>query len=142
MPRNVKIKTAEIGIIEALVIRQEKGVWESDWESLRLTPAGVLIPVMPRGHLEHALLGWSRPFVQALGIPPAGALRKLRLQETRLCQNRNRCASHSTEDCVIDSKGLPWCFEPEGLPLIARELVSLWRASVFVLVTIEESDNE
>jgi hypothetical protein len=139
VPRSLKIKTAEIGIIEALVIRQEGGVWEPEWEPLRTTPAGVLIPVMPREYLEHALRGWSRPLVQALGIAPFGALRKLNLHESRVCHRRKQCASHRSEDCVIDSKDLAWCFEPEGLPPIARELVRLWRESVYVLVTIEES---
>jgi len=131
MPRDLNVQTREMGVVKVWLLRPD----EPEWTVLAGTSLADLITVMPRSALEHALHGWSRPFVDALGLPPQGALRKLPLQE---CNLRRTCASWRNASCRSSAKDMPICFEPEGLPSSASEVVRLWREGVYVVVTQED----
>jgi hypothetical protein len=131
MPRDLKVQTREMGIVKVWLLRPD----EPEWVLLAETSLADLITIMPRSSLEHALRGWSRPFVDALGIPPQGALRKLTHQE---CNLRRTCASWRNALCRVSAKDMPICFEPEGLPVGAAEGVRRWREGVYVVVTQED----
>jgi len=138
MPRRVRLPTAEKGTLEVLVVRSKGGTWEGDWEALKGTPVGRSFSVVKQADFDHVLNGLSKPFVDALGLPPEGALRKL---PTKQCARRDRCTLHDGKRCVTDSKkGLPWCFELAGLDLppaamtLATEVLFGWRSGVYVVV--------
>lgn len=137
MPRRVTIATKERRQLEALLVREEVGVWEPEWEVLRETAIGGLVTRLPRGVIEQALQGYSWPLVKGLGLPPDGALRKLP-PEARVCSQRRTCRLWRGEDCRPLAKAMPWCFQPDGLPLKAAEAVQLWREGVYLIVTLED----
>lgn len=139
MSRRVKIITQEKGSIEVLLIWSSKGVWESEWEPLRGTSWADLMTVVKSEVVEHALKGWSKPLMTAMGLPPEGALRKVPL-ESRVCKIRGECATHDPSKCKPVSKDLPWCYEPDGLEsetlrTAAGRLLQAWREGVYVVVT-------
>jgi hypothetical protein len=134
MPRRLKVQTREMGVVEVYLLRSD----EPEWEALAETAASDLVSRMPRSTLEHALHGWSRPFVDALGLPPEGAIRKLPSRH-HLCALRKRCAAWHNALCRPTAKKMPICFEPDGLPNLAAEVVRLWREGVYVVVTQEDA---
>jgi len=113
--------------------------WESEWKPLQGTDVGSLFTVITKEVMDHALWGYSKPLVDALGLPPKGALRKM---PHPLCANRIGCTFYEARDCVPTGRNLPHCYKPEGLASIeaqslAYEAVSLWREGVYVVVVKE-----
>ena len=137
MSRRVLIQTREIGKVTLVLVRQEAGTWEPDWEPLRTSALASIIPIIPRETIEHALRGYTRPLILALGLPPEGCLRKLP-PEAKLCSQRRTCTLQRATDCSPTAKAMPWCYHPEGLPDKAAEAIALWREGVYLIVTLEE----
>lgn len=133
MPRRLRVQTREMGTLEVYLLR----AGEAEWRALAETAVSDLVSRMPRSTLEHALQGWSRPFVDALGLPPEGAIRKLPKRHHE-CALRERCAAWHNASCRPTAKKMPFCFEPDGLPTLAAEVVRLWREGVYVVITQED----
>jgi hypothetical protein len=137
----MKLKTAEMGDVEVFVIYAPKGKWEKPWDTLQGTEFGKLLTEMPKETIDHVLKGWSSPFVKTLGLPPVGSLRKLPLA-ARQCAVRRKCPIYAPQDCFPESRRLPFCYEPDGVPKEAREsaveLIRYWREGVYVLVQVED----
>lgn len=138
MPRRLRLPSDEKGILEVLVIRSKDGVWEGDWHLLKGTVIGNLFSQTTQPQLDHILSGYSKPFVNELGISPEGALRKL---PSRECKNRKKCPFYDVKKCqTLTRKILPWCFEPEGLDDLAKvsamvaEVIFKWREGVYLVV--------
>jgi hypothetical protein len=135
----VKVVTQEKGTLEILVVWSEKGLWESEWEPLRGTLWAGLLTIVKPEVMEHALRGWSKPLVMALGLPPSGALRKIP-SEFRQCAQRGTCPLYEAKKCQPVATELPWCFEPEGIEDFqvkeaASRLIQVWHEAVYVVVT-------
>ena len=141
MPRRLKIRTNEMGILEVYLIYADHGVYEKEWYGLqdRLEIVS-LLPSVTKEVLDNALTGWTRPLVDSLGPQPKGMLLKLP-EGSRECWSRETCPLHF-KACSFLHKGMPWCFGPDGYDdeeqrkLIAG-LISLWRESVYVLIVNE-----
>ena len=133
MPRRLKVRTREMGDVNVWLLQPE----HPQWQALEGTPMGNLIAKMPRTALEHALNGWSRPFVDAIGIPPDGAIRKLPRVHHE-CAMRKTCSMWRNASCRSTARDMPVCFEPDGLPAVAAEVIRYWREGVYVLVTGED----
>ncbi len=142
MPRRLTVPTAEAGKIDVFVIREEKGLWEEAWRPLQGTYYRDLFAVISKEAFDHALRGWSKPFVTALGLPPQGALRKLPVI-ARTCEEvLNRCPFHEAKDCFPLGRHLPSCFRPQGLESeavrdLGYEAIRLWREGVYLVVVKE-----
>lgn len=134
MPRRLRVRTREMGDVEVWLLRPD----EPEWLALATTPVADLVTRMPRTALEHALRGWSRPFVNAVGLPPPGASRKLPKVHHE-CGLRKRCAMWRNASCRLLAVDVPVCFEPDGLPPAATEVVRLWREGVYVMLTLEDA---
>jgi hypothetical protein len=137
--RFIKIPTNEMGELRILLIDTEPdGSWEPEWEPLRGTIFGDQFSTASREAVEHALHRLSRPLVDALGIPPEGALRRVPV-EGRECFNRRTCKIYLPKHCRLEAKNMPRCFEPDG---VASELVretatkafEYWRDRVYLVV--------
>jgi hypothetical protein len=128
-----------MGDLELYAIYAQGGAWEASWSPLQGTPLGDLLPVVSKAVYDHALAGWTLPFVRALGLPPEGALRKL-LPADKVCAERAGCTL-KTISCQPLHKRMPWCFVPSGLDVPARplgaEAIRLWREGVRLLVVDE-----
>lgn len=117
-------------------------MWE-DFQSLRGTRIGDQLSVVSQNAYDHALHRLSRPLVDSLGIPPAGALRKLP-QTARECEKRGKCPLYKPSECHPLAKKLPWCFEPGGFAdedparEQAARLIQEWAQGVYVAVIEEE----
>lgn len=138
----IQVKPSDAHLyIHVLAIWERDGGWESEWEPLRDMLVGDQFSSCSQEALDHALHGLCRPLVDALGIPPAGALRKL-LKESRECHRRRKCPLYLPRCCLLDSSKMPWCFEPDGLADGVRETatraIELWREGVY-LVVVKES---
>jgi hypothetical protein len=134
------LPTREKGELQLLAVWQKDGHWEPEWEPLRGTPFGDLLSVVPEETLNHALTGWSRPLVQALGISPEGALRKIP-KEAQQCLRRSKCPLYDAK-CVPLAREMPWCFEPDGVKddgvrYAASRVIEEWRAKVYVVIVTE-----
>ena len=140
MPRRVLVNIRERGQVELLLVRMVGGRWEPEWEPLRETAVGELLPVVTREDIEHALNGYTRPLFRGLGLPPDGALRKLP-KEAKECRERRTCRLWRAEECHPVAKAMPWCFQPDGLPMKAAEAVQLWREKVHIVIALEEDPN-
>lgn len=137
----MKLPTREMGELEILAIWERRGVWE-DFQLLRGTRIGDQLSIVSQDDFDHALHRLSRPLVDRLGIPPAGALRKLPLA-AKECANRMKCPLYKASECHPLAKKLPWCFEPDGLTndearQSAARLIQEWAQGVYVVV-IEET---
>lgn len=142
MPRRLKVSTRELGMVEMFLIYAKGDEWEPEWKPLQGTEVGALFTVLTKEVMEHALWGYSKPLVEALGLPPKGALRKM---PHPLCTNRNGCIFYEARDCVPTGRNLPHCYQPEGLSSdqsrsLAYEAVSLWREGVYIAVVQEPPD--
>lgn len=143
MPRRLKVKTRERGFLEVYAIAESpEGQWEVGWENLRTTLFGQLISRVPRSKFNHVLNGFSQPFVDALGIPPEGALLKLPSSE---CAKQRGCSLYQKRLCVLGCKKLPWCYEPAGFDdfgsptrRMASELIFLWKEGVYVIAVYDD----
>jgi len=137
--RRVKIETQEKGALEVLIVWGAVERWEPEWEPLRETFWAKLVTIVDAEVLEHALRGWSKPLVTALGLPPEGGLRKLPV-ENRQCMLRKTCPLFDGAKCQPTAKDLPWCFEPEGIEAVevrtaVSRLIQIWHEGVYVVVT-------
>lgn len=143
MPRRLKVKTTEKGFLEVYVITESpEGKWELGWENLRSTFIGRLISRVPRSVFNHVLNGYSQPFVDALGLPPEGALQKL---PSQACGRQRGCSLYQPRNCIVSSKKLPWCYEPAGMDDVgavgkrmAGELVFFWKEGVYVIAVYDD----
>lgn len=140
----MKLPTVELGPLEVLTIRETNGRWEGDWEVLRETPLGRHFSHVTKEQLDHVLYGFSKPFAEALGLPPEGALAKL---PSPRCNKQEKCSLHDPRKCLVTSSKLPWCYEPAGLDLpeealsMASEAVFRWREKVYLVVVREDLDS-
>lgn len=130
-----------MGDVKVLLFREEGGTWEGDWELLRETSWADLFPVLPKEVVEQAMIGDTKPFVNQIGRPPEGSLRKIP-QEGRQCAMRKTCRLYAKAECAPLAKRMPTCYSPDGLPeeasQIAHEAIRLWREGVYV-VAVRES---
>jgi len=143
MSRRVKLPTLEMGEVTLLVMWEKGGKWEATIEPLRGTRVGDQISIIAQGALTHALHGLSRPLVDALGIPPAGALRKLP-EATKQCSKRRNCPFYQKAHCHTGAKQISWCFVPGGFSdeagvAAASQVIAEWRQGVYVVVVKEDS---
>ena len=135
MPRRLQIPSLEMGVLQLYLIYKEAGQWEQEWRPVQ----GVLeLPVVSKEVMDHALHGWTRPLVDALGPPPQGRLLLLP-RAARECAYKTRCRSYNAKRCGLLLKKMPWCFEPAELEskLLVAEIIKLWREEVYVLVVEE-----
>lgn len=143
MPRRLKIKTQEMGYIELQLIYQTGELWEPEWSALQGTDIGDMLPVVSDVVANHAIRGWTKPFVEALGLPPQGALRKIPSKQ-QVCAYRDRCPYYDPHKCTPSSKKMPDCFQPDSVVEAARtlayEVIRLWREGVYVVIVKESID--
>jgi hypothetical protein len=139
----MKLDTAQKGLLEIVRISEKKdGTWEDEWEPLRTTPLGNLVSRVSQANLNHALHGLSKPFVDALGISPEGALRKMPSQR---CALEKRCTFYHERKCVTTSDKLPWCYVPAGMELseaaqsMAAQAVFHWKNKIYLVVIPDEN---
>ncbi len=142
MSRRLKLATDQKGFLGIIRIQEKKdGTWEDEWEPLRETPLASLFSRVSQENLNHGLHGHSKPFVDALGISPEGALRKLPSQE---CSQRAGCTFYAPRKCLTTSSKLPWCYEPDGMELseraasMAAQAVFNWQKKVYLVVVPDE----
>jgi hypothetical protein len=138
--RRLTLQTREMGKLELFLILDYAGIWEEEWRPLQGAPVASLLAKVAHDTIEHAILGFSRPLVKALGLFPKGMLRKV----PQACENAKSCSLFIEKNCLSTAKGMPTCFEPAGFdsavrPLLA-ELVRLWREEVYVVVVEEPAD--
>ena len=143
MPRQLKLKTLEMGCLELYLIYQYGELWEEEWRPLQGLAITSLLTVVSQEMMDHALKGLTRPFIKSLGIPPEGALRKL---PNGICDKRVRCPFYHKKECVPLYKNMPMCFEPAGVEdLEARRLagllVRMWREGVYLVVVVHPEVN-
>lgn len=136
MPRQLKLKTQEMGDLELYLIYQYGDVWEEEWRPLQGAVITSLLTVIPLEMMDHALRGFTRPLIKSLGLPPEGALRKL---PNGLCDKRIMCPFYRKKECVPLFKKMPLCFEPAGIDdlearRLAGSLVRMWREGVRPIV--------
>lgn len=141
MSRRLTIATREMGKLDLYLIYSYAGTWEEQWRPLQGHAVGALLTRMAHNTVEHAILGYSRPFVKGLGLFPKGMLHKLPSQQ---CVHAMTCTIYVEKNCLSTVKGMPWCFEPAGLDdsvrALGSELVRLWREKVYVVVVEEPAD--
>lgn len=134
--------TREVGAVELYLIYAKGDKWEAEWAPLQGSVFGGLFTVLTKEVMDHALWGYSRPLVDALGLPPKGALIKM---PNPLCTKRVGCTFYEARDCVPTGRNLPHCYQPEGLATeaardLAYEAVMLWRDEVYIAVVQEADD--
>jgi hypothetical protein len=142
VPRQLSLKTHEMGTLELYLIYQYGDLWEVAWRPLQGESITSLLTVVTQEMMDHALKGLTRPFVKALGIPPEGALRKL---PNPTCDRKVICPFYHKKECNPLFKSMPSCFEPAGiLDLEARQLagsmVRMWREGVYLVVVVHPED--
>lgn len=141
MSRRLTIATREMGKVELFLIYDYGGTWEEEWRPLQKDALGAMLAKVPHDTIEHAILGFSRPLVKALGLEPKGMLHKL---PSRGCENAKTCPMFIERNCLSTVKNMPVCFEPAGVASSVRqaaaELVRLWREKVYVVVVEEPAD--
>ncbi len=137
MLRRLRVATREKGPLEVLAIYEEDGQWDPEWAPLQGTALGSLFSRVSQANFHHVLHGFSRPFVDSLGLPPEGALRKL---PSQLCLRRKTCTLHDAKKCVASHPKLPWCYVPAGVSEdekvneAAAQAVFRWRERVYLVV--------
>lgn len=142
MPRRLTLIPRELGVLELYFIYSRGGVWEAQWKPLQGHPFARSFTQVPKEVVDHALVGWTKPLVQALGIPPEGALRKIP-PETRQCHLKKACSLYIQRDCVPTADSMPWCYEPGGIAdevtrKLAAEAIGFWREGVYIVVVLED----
>lgn len=140
MPRQLTLATAEMGDISLFIIWADEAGW-GDWDAVRTSLFAPLLSVIPKTVMDHALRGWTKPLVDALGLPPQGALRKMP-PSAKQCEQRHKCIFFEKNRCHPFTKKMPWCYEPDGVggaPFTA-DIISHWRKGVYVIVVLEDTD--
>ena len=142
MPRRLKVSTRELGMVEMYLIYQTGDEWEPEWKPLQGTGVADLFTVLTKETMDHALWGYSKPLVSALGLSPEGALRRM---PQPLCTKREDCILYEKHNCIPTGRNLPHCYEPEGLPspearALAYEAVRYWREGVYIAVVKEPAN--
>lgn len=145
MPRSLKIPTREMGDLDLYLIYQYGETWEPEWRPLQGTELAKLTTHISKETLDHALHGYTSPFVKALGLPPWGALRKVPTSHA-VCAESKYCPSHNPRTCRPSDPKRPWCYQPGGFedPEVrkqASELIRLWGEGVYVIVVQEDETN-
>lgn len=134
MSRRLKLSTRELGDLELLLIFQEGSEWELEWQPLQHTALAGVFSVVSKELMDHALHGWTQPFVKALGLAPRYALHKV----PKVCGQHRVCLYYRPHDCTAVSKKRPWCFEPAGLEgeaaSLGQRVVQAWGEGVYVVV--------
>lgn len=137
----MKVKTKEMGFLDLFLIYDYGGTWESEWRSLQGHEVARLFGTVGHDDIEHAILGWSKPLVTALGPTPAGCLIKL---PSRECAHRGTCPMYIEANCVSTAKKMPVCYDPDGIAssiwTLVAEAIRLWREGVYVVVVQEPPD--
>ena len=140
MSRRLKLATLEMEFLELYLIYQYGAEYEADWLPLQSSPLASLFTVVSKETMDQALQGWTRPFIQQLGLPPLGCLHKIP-PAYRTCAHRTDCPFYDKAACFPTAKRLPNCFQPgveEGVPRqLGYDVVALWREGVFVVVVLE-----
>ncbi len=113
-------------------------MWEPAWAAFQGHPITTLFAAVSKADMDHALHGWTRPFVDQLGPAPALLLRKL---PQHTCTHKERCVLFDKRKCVPTNPKMPWCFQPVGTdeqtgPL-AAESIRLWREGVYIVIVKE-----
>lgn len=141
MPRRLKVPTAEMGPLELYLIYQYGDAYEPTWKPLQGHPLTSLFTVVPEDTMAHVLKGFSRPFVQALGLPPVGCLRKIPT-DYRECAHKAECQFYDPKVCLPTAKKLPNCYQLTGVEAVAaqlgHEVVFYWREGVYIVVVTHE----
>lgn len=135
MPRRLQIPSREMGTLQLYLIYCYDGTWEDEWRPMQ----GILdLPEVDKETMDHALHGWTRPLVDALGPPPKGRLLLLP-RSARECSNKKTCPSFDAKQCGPLFKKMPWCYEPAGMEakLLVAEVVKHWREEVYVVLVKE-----
>lgn len=127
-----------MGELRLYLIRMEGGAWEPEWEPLRGTVFGNQFSVISKENVDHSLRGWTRPLVNALGISPEGALKKIP-SVSRECFRRKTCPLYLAANCFPESSNMPWCFEPDGVVpeavrYAATRAFEYWKDRVYIVV--------
>lgn len=142
MSRRLIMDTREVGSLDLYIIDSTSGIWEERWRPLQSSdPRFVdLVTKIDQETFNHALRGWTSPFVKSMGLAPDGALYKVPVQE---CRNQRTCIYWDKKLCTARSRLLPWCYEPkvsesEEAARLAGEIVHLWREGVRVVVVDSE----
>lgn len=141
MPRQVNLSTREMGVLPLYLIYENDGEWETYWRPLQGLWVTPLFTYVSKEMMDHALHGWTQPFVKALGLRPDMTLRKLPTVE---CHQRNVCIYYNAKECKANARSMPWCFEPTGIETeevrrLAGEVVQFWRSGVHVVIVQEGS---
>lgn len=144
MSRRLRVVTREMGAVELLLIYQVGDEWELEWAPLQGSPVAALLSVVTDETMNHAIRGWTQPLVTALGLPPAGSLRKLPAEQQQ-CEHRGHCPFYQAAHCSPTGKKMPNCFQPANLTVdlarsLAYETIRLWREGVYVVVVKESAD--
>jgi hypothetical protein len=143
VPRRLKILTREAGPLELQLIYQVGDMWEAAWAPLQNTEFASLFSTVTDEVMNHAIRGYTKPFVTALGLQPQGALRKLPKEHQR-CEHVERCPYYDAANCSPSSKKMPDCFQPKNVVEEARtlayEAIRLWRDAVYIVVVQEPLD--
>jgi len=139
--RRLKIASAEMGFLELYLIYQYGADYEADWKPLQGHPLAGLFTSVSKETMDHALKGFTRPFVQQLGLPPLGCLHKIPTG-SRECAHVAECPFYDKMACLPTSKKLPNCYQPAGVEgdvarQLGHEVVALWREGVFIVVVRE-----
>lgn len=138
MSRRLTLQTREMGKLDLYLIYDYDGTWEDEWKPIQEHSLGVMLSKVSHEMVEHAVLGFSRPLVKALGLFPEGMLHKL---PSRVCEHMKTCPIHIERNCHVLAKKMSLCFEPASLDTSVRslgaELVRLWREKVYVVVVKE-----
>ena len=140
MSRRLKLATQEMDFLELYLIYQYGPDFEPDWLSLQSSSLAALFTVVSKETMDQALQGYTRPFVQQLGLPPLGCLHKIP-PVYRTCAHKTDCPFYDKSSCFPTAKKLPNCFQPGVDGGVSRQLgydvVALWREGVFVVVVLE-----
>jgi hypothetical protein len=136
------LRPRELGKLELYLIYNTAGEWESSWRALQDHEVAALFTVVTKTVMDQALVGWTKPLVDALGVQPQGALRKLPVV-ARECDTRTRCSLYAPNECHPTAKKMPWCYTPGGLVddelrRLVSEAINLWREGVYVVVVTQE----
>lgn len=143
MSRRLTLNTREMGKLDLYLILDTAGTWEPEWRALQGHAVANMLTKVSHDTIEHAILGYSRPLVKALGLFPLGMIHKM---PSRECANAKSCTLYIPRNCLSTAKGMPSCFEPDGLGLdssvraLGAELIRLWREKVYVVVVEEPAD--